>query len=314
MQLTLYLPSLKVRVSLNLVRMLCGFLNFISGTTLCSVLNGPTGINMLNMMISLVKYGLTDCYGGFSDNTIDKDGWATTKCEIGNSTNYGALTYDAKALNLQAAEDIVNDLATLLTSGRLTSYSRQVITKAFEDTINRLNALESSVRPSQQIAFFEAVVNTQQLIIVSPEFHTTNIPSRIGSNRTVASARTGPNSPYKSVVFLMLSGGADSYNILVPAPGACSASDNETLPVDQQYLFYRDVVAFDASKGEFDVTISATEQPCTQFALHDELKFLQKLYNEGDAIFFANTGVVNRNDMARGTFEAKTRYVRTKKV
>lgn len=261
----------------------------------------------MNIMISLIKYGLTECYGGFSDNMIDRDGYASTECQIGTTTNYGSLTYNATSLSLQTGEEIVDDLATLLTSGRLSSDARQVIVNAFEDTITGLNNLEESVRPSPDMAFFEAVVNAQQLTIVSPEFHTTNIPSRVGSSRTVPSTRTTPTSPYKSVVFLMLSGGADSYNILVPAPGTCTASNNKTQPVDEQYLLYRGMMAFEASKGEFDVKIPASEQPCSQFALHDELVFLQELYNDGNVIFFANTGVVNQNGMERSTFDRKTR-------
>ncbi|KAL3923785.1 MAG: hypothetical protein SGILL_001448 [Bacillariaceae sp.] len=271
------------------------------------VLNGPKGINLLNMMISLIKYGVNDCYGGFGYRPVDRDGWASDRCVIGDSWNYGELSYDATALNLANANDVVDDLATLLTAGRLSQSSRNVIAAAFDETLDSLATIEETVRPTPEGAFFEAVVNAQQLIAVSPEFHTTNIPSRTGSSRTLEAPRDAPTEPYKSVVLLFLAGGADSYNMIAPVPGTCAGmgSDNRTL--DEQYLYYRDMMAFDASKGEFDVKVSATNQPCTEFALHHRLSAVQQLYNEGDAIFFANTGVVNQNGMTRENIDQKTR-------
>jgi len=260
------------------------------------VLNGPMGINLLNMMISLIKYGLNDCYGGFGDGPIDTDGWASADCQIGSTTNYGAMTYNASTLNLLSANEVVDDLATLLTSGRLTEGNRQIVMDAFDYTI------------SQGFEFFEAVVNAQQLIAVSPEYHTSNIPAKTGQNRTTGSSgRTATNIPYKSVVFLMLAGGADSFNILVPNQGACTGMNALNMTVDEQYQLHRGVMAFDPAAGEYAQTITATDQPCSSFALHDELSSIKQLYDDGDVIFFANTGVVNQNDMTRSDFNRKTR-------
>jgi hypothetical protein len=157
------------------------------------VLNGPMGINLLNMMISLIKYGLNDCYGGFGDNHNDKDGSASSSCRIGTTTHYGALTTNFESMS---TESIIDDLATLLTSGRLSSESRNIIKQAFEDTL------------SNGYKFSEAVVNAQQLVVVSPEFHASNIPFRTGAARTAIPKPPATNIPYKSAVFLMLSGGA----------------------------------------------------------------------------------------------------------
>ncbi|KAL3923152.1 MAG: hypothetical protein SGILL_001820 [Bacillariaceae sp.] len=273
------------------------------------VLNGPMGVNLLNVLISLIKYGVTSCYGGFGYRNIDRDGWNSDRCVIGDARNYGELTYNASTLALASATEVVDDLATLLTAGRLSSSSRDVIAAAFDETINSLTTIEEEVRPTPEGAFFEAVVNAQQLIALAPEFHTTNTPSKTGSSRTVEADRDPPTEPYKSVILLFLAGGADSYNMLAPVPGTCPGMNpgDENRTLDEQYLHYRDMMAFDASKGEFDVKVSATGQPCTEFALHHELTAVQQLYNDDQAILFANTGVVNQNGMTRSNFAEKTR-------
>ena len=40
--------------------------------------------------------------------------------------------------------------------------------------------------------------------------------------------------------------------------------------------------------------ISASDQVCTSFGLHPELSAIHDLYNEGDLLFFANTGVLSQ--------------------
>ena len=40
--------------------------------------------------------------------------------------------------------------------------------------------------------------------------------------------------------------------------------------------------------------ISASDQVCSTFGLHPELSTIQNLYNEGDLLFFANTGVLSQ--------------------
>ena len=152
-------------------------------------------------------------------------------------------------------------------------------------------------------------MNAQQLIAVSPEFHTSNIPSKLDLARTVTLERDATTIPYKSVVFLMLAGGADSWNMLVPDIGQCQQgmnSKNQT--VDTQYQVYRDVMAL-SYPSEFSQSISTVGQgqPCDRFVVHPELTFLKQLYEDEDLVFFANTGVVNQNDMTRSNFQIKTR-------
>lgn len=81
----------------------------------------------------------------------------------------------------------------------------------------------------------------------------------------------------------MLNGGCDSFNML--APHTCSPAND----VYDSYLKVRDVVAI--SRNEL-LPIDAENQNCTMYGIHPDLPAVQKLYNDGDLLFFANTGVM----------------------
>ena len=259
------------------------------------VLNGPTSVNTINMMTSFVKYGASDCFGGFGRNQEGKYGWDHTRCIIGSSTNFGLATYNPITYGLNSSGEIVDDLATLLTGGRLSDTNRQLIIEAYEYT------LDLKKDP------YEAMVNAQQLMLASPEFQTTNTPSLIGGERPISSKPQPSGKPYKAVIYLMLAGGADSYNMLVP--DKCTGENSDGITVSEQYLTHRGNVAFDRQAGEFDVTIDSTssEQPCSSFAVHDELDFVKELYDSKDLVWIANAGVVNQNGMNKNNFNSKTK-------
>ena len=196
--------------------------------------------------------------------------------------------------NFNTAEEIVDDLATLLTSGRLSDANRQLMTEAYNYTL--------SLKDDP----YEAMVNVQQLMIASPEFQTTNTPSLTGEDRPLPNKPQSSGKPYKAVIYLMLSGGADSYNMLVP--NICSGTNADGVPVSEQYITHRGVMAFNRTEGEFNLTISASsEQPCSSFAVHDELEFVKELYDDKDLLWIANAGVVNQNGMTKNNFNAKTK-------
>ena len=81
----------------------------------------------------------------------------------------------------------------------------------------------------------------------------------------------------------MLNGGCDSFNML--APHTCSSTND----VYDSYLKVRDVVAI--AKNDL-LPIDADNQNCTKYGIHPDLPAVQKLYNDGDLLFFANTGVM----------------------
>jgi hypothetical protein len=257
----------------------------------CQVLHGPSSVNMLNLLFSLVKYGWADCYGGAGTNQVGKYGWDHTRCEIGDSTNWGENTYNPGDYGLTSADDVVEDLSKLLMSGRLSDSNRQHLKQAYDFTI------------SEGKSQFEAMINVQQLMVATPEFHTTNIPFATGNSRSLPQTPAATGLPYKTVILVMLSGGADSYNMLVP--DVCSGTNEAGIPLSEQYLTHRGSMAFDRSQQEFDLTISASGQPCSQFALHDELVFIKELYDDSDLIWVANSGVVNQNGVTKSNLYTK---------
>lgn len=243
------------------------------------VLTGPKSVETVNTIASFLKYGASSCYGGFGRAE-------PSNCRIGaTNRNGGDSSYDPETNGLVAAADIVDDLSTLLTSGRLEKSKRRVITKAYESTI------------AQGKSSKEAIINAQQLVVTSPEFHTTSLGHTIGQTRGLSlSLPESTNIPYKAVVFVMLPGGYDSYNVLVPK--TCSVTNSDGKTVSDQYLDQRGAVAFTA--GEFDLVIDATNsnQPCSQFAIHDELKVVKELYDANNLSFFANAGIINNQGVS----------------
>jgi len=249
------------------------------------VLNGPTSVNLVNTMLSYIKYGMNSCYYGFGDGS-------GSDCSIGNSpSNDGSNTYAPDSNH--SPSQIVDELATVLTSGRLSQTSRDLVEQAYVDTL------------AEGKSSSEALINAQQLIVTTPEFHTSGISKKTGNPRLEATKADPTGKPYKAVVYLMLSGGFDSYNMLVPE--SCSGTNAAGQTVREQYDQERGVLAFDGDAGERDLTITATNQPCETFAIHDELQIVKDLYDDGDLTFFANTGVINQNGMDKTNFKKLTK-------
>jgi len=260
------------------------------------VLNGPKAVNTMNLFLSYLKYGPSNCYSGIGTSGVIANGWENS-CKIGdNSYNLGNNKYlpSKYGLDEASANEVIDDLATLLTSGRLSPENREIMKEAFDYT------LESGKDK------FEAMVNAQQLMVLSPEFHTTGLIQKTGQDRTIPGKPNATDIPYKAVIYLMLGGGMDSWNVLVP--DSCSGKNAAGQTVDEQYLEQRGILAFDRSKGEFDLTIEPnTDQPCESFAINEDLEYMKQLYSEGDLIFLANTGVVNQNGMTIKNYSSKTR-------
>ena len=234
------------------------------------ILTGPRTINYMNGLISLIKYGLSPCYGGFGTPpslvTVD-----CSKFVPGANNEYirGKLTYSPA--NPTA---LVDELATLLTSGRLSQANRNLIREVVQTEANQTLAL----------------IKAQQLIAFSPEFHSTNIARNSGQSRPIPPMPVAPSKPYKAVVYILLSGGMDSFNLL--APHVCSSTNDAGQTPLQQYYAERGGVAISAT--ERTRVINATGQPCSRFVIHQDLGLVERLYNEGDLAFFTNAGVLNR--------------------
>jgi len=66
-------------------------------------------------------------------------------------------------------------------------------------------------------------------------------------------------------------------------------------PLDlySQYQTIRGSIAL-ANESLLPIKVDGSTQPCSVFGLHPSLLSLQKLFDEGSALFFANVGVLNR--------------------
>lgn len=264
------------------------------------VLNGPSSISTVNGLMSLFKYGSSRCGDSFFRTTATTTTGSFNVCVIGDdTTNFGNNKYDPAVygLNAESADDVVDDLATLLTSGRLSFENRQIIKDAFIETLSD---------GTTQDRVHEALVNAQLLVALSPEFHSNSLVRKKSKRREETEEQQSTGTSYKAVVHFMLSGGLDSFNVLVP--DVCSGTNEDGTTVDVQYLQERGSLAFDRSKGEFDLTIPPnSEQPCERFAIHEELPYIKELYDDEDLLFFANVGVVNANNMNRDNWDVKTK-------
>ncbi len=172
---------------------------------------------------------------------------------------------------------VVDELATLLTSGRLSAESRRLIRDAYDKA--------GSGNDGLRIA--------QEMILTSSEFHTTNPVNHLDEPRAVQAFPEPTGKPYKALVYLLLNGGCDSYNMLTPH--TCSASND----VYESYLKVRNVVAI--AKNDL-LPIDSENQNCTKYGIHPSLPAVQKLYNDGDLLFFANTGTMTEVSISHFTF------------
>jgi len=251
------------------------------------VINGPSAVNSMNTILSYLKYGLSSCFQGFGPGN-DKD----DECYIGNNKRHkGISTYAVGRWD--SVEDIVNELATMLTSGRLSGSRRQQVRDAYESTINGGRGE------------MEALINAQQLIVLSPEFNTNGKVRKATALRSQNDSLEPTANPYKAIVYAMLPGGVDSYNVLVPED--CTKTNKRGQTVREQYDKARGSLAFDDSERVLKIDAgNNTSQPCTAFAIHDELTVVKELYDRGELVFFANAGMINEEGMSKGNYQEKS--------
>jgi uncharacterized protein (DUF1501 family) len=235
------------------------------------IMTGPRTIDLMNGMLSLIKYGLSDCLGGFAASSTESVYCQKFGLGQDNRGVSGKLSYIPRS---EIPEDIVDDLASLLTAGRLSKSSRAIIS----------NVIRSE--PNVTIG----IVKAQQLMAFAPEFHSTNAVKATDIPRPEPNPIQPSSKPYKAVVYVLLEGGMDSFNML--APHTCSARNAAGKTLLEQYYQERTDVAI--SPSERSRIINAVGQPCEQFVIHQDLEIVERLYKQGNLAFFANTGVLNQ--------------------
>lgn len=143
----------------------------------------PKTVGLLNGMFSLIKYGLSNCNGGFGNN------WKS--CSEGNfvgANSYLSFSrpFDSNVTNPDdQAEAVIGELSTLLTSGRLSPANKKVIKDAYrEQLLAPTGGADSALRLAQQ------------LITTAPEFHTTNAAKLSGKVRSIPEPPVSSGSAY----------------------------------------------------------------------------------------------------------------------
>ena len=253
------------------------------------LLTGPFVIGFLNAFVSMAEVGLSFCYDGFAATDARKDailakgfrGESVPNC---NPIRLGSMrptsAYWSGNLTWTPRASVVDELAVLLTAGRLDAASRGVIADAVAASDDPL-----------KLALL--------LFAAAPAFHATNRPRATDAERDAkdATAATAGDDDYKAVVFVFLSGGVDTFNVLAPKD-------------DDLYAHYAEIrgdVAIDAD-DLLDVATPPGSQPGDVYGLHPSLTKLQLLYEAGDAAFVANAGVMVE-PVTKEEFEAKSSKV-----
>ena len=228
----------------------------------------PFLIGFLNGMLSLVEVGLSACFNGFGA------GCAHSRLR-GNYPEVdwsdGRVSFEPSSWN---AAEAVGELDLLLTGGRLSAGTKAVIASHYE------TAAQSGSPPA-------ALKLAQQLMVATPEFHTTNLNPPAATPRASAGGggASASASDFKAIIVLYMGGGVDSYNMLVPHSN-CPGKD-----MFAHYETWRgDVKLAKDELLEIDVTDTSPAQPCATFGLHPSLDFVRELYADGDAAFVANIG------------------------
>ena len=152
------------------------------------ILNDDTISGFANGLYSLIKDGLIRWNGGFGHSLNDEpSGW---------------LTYYPDS-NMTSPEQVIEELSTLLTSGRLSQKNKELIIEKYNSTKHDKDEVT-------------ALKVAQQLISTTPEFHSTNTYYPTNEVRETENSSSESKEPYKAIVFVALFGGMDSFYMLSP--------------------------------------------------------------------------------------------------
>ena len=148
--------------------------------------------NTVNQFRIIVGDRIEDGDAYFDNISISQgSGTTCTGVSVGNLTPTGQTGHSSR---------VVDELATLLTAGRLSSENKNLLRGAYD----RAGSANDGLRTAQE------------LILTSAEFHTTNFVKSENRERDDVSFPQPTNKPYRAIIYIMLSGGCDSYNMLVP--------------------------------------------------------------------------------------------------
>ena len=241
------------------------------------IFTSPRVVSYLNAMVSTVKFGVSNCFDGFVRNNDRPDCDGLRFDRVPKQAKAHARLAWTPSSPAASKEDIVDELDILLTAGRLEQSTREVLLEAYDhafrlskDGVRRVNA----------------IMAVQQLLIGSPEFQVTNRVQRFeGTRRPTAPKRNG-TAPFKAVVVMFLNGGMDAYNLIVPHSNCKNGKD-----MYEEYTRVRTDIKL-PKNALHEITVPAGKQVCETFGIHPQLPVVQQLYNDGEALFLANVGVL----------------------
>jgi len=237
------------------------------------VITTSSSVMFLNTMRALAKFGLTARQNG------PGRWWRSV----------------AANMTIQPSQ-AVEELDLLLVNGRLSKETRSILAAEYESMLNAENE-------------HVALRHVLQLLIAAPEFHISNahknFPSILPSENRSSTAPLqsasdeggGTLQSPKTIVYLNLNGGADSFNMLVPHSGCGMDGD-----LYSQYSAIRSSVAID--KEELLLIDAPNGPTCKKFGLHPKLKTMQRLYQDGDLLWVSNAGSLVE-PVSRDTLESK---------
>jgi cullin-associated NEDD8-dissociated protein 1 len=239
----------------------------------------PRVISYLNTMNSLIEFGITPCFEGFGLNykpfNCDR---LRARLDDPNLFNNGYLLYNSTRVNgLNNSSALVNYFSTLLTGGRLDSARKLILMDVFK----HINTSFSRA---------EAIKSVLELLIATPEYQITGLAkSKTSFNASIMGKNflysSFTPSNYRAIVYVYLSGGMDSFNLLVPH------SECDSFDLFQQYQEIRTSAALPKSELlEIRVPSWGTPQPCKVFGVISKMPFLREMYNSSQAAFIANIG------------------------
>jgi len=232
------------------------------------IMTGPKLVSFLNGMFSLVDIGLAKCFGGFGLETY-YDFW----CEHfingfrnPEEKNRAFLRFQPSST---VASEIVDEIALLLTGGRLHLEARNLLIAAYEEA-----------------GAGEKLLAVQKLFTALPEYHSSGLVEAKTEARQEAGQPVPTGDEYKALIFLSLRGGADSYNMLIPHSG-CSG-DNDLY---EMYSSTRTGLAINKN-SLLQINCTSSNQGCNTFGLHPNLGHLKTLYEDEDLLWISNMGVL----------------------
>ena len=160
----------------------------------------------------------------------------------------------------------------LLTAGRASAATLAAARAAYGDADADANA---------------ALRRMQMTFLAAPEFHATGAlaPPGPAASPSPPLAQAGTDTDFRAVVVLYLSGGADSYSLLVPHSNCTGPG----VDLYAQYATVRSGVDL-AREALLPVDNAGGTQPYRTFGLHPGLAQLAALYGAGEAALVANIG------------------------